>query len=79
MENSENLLQGGPQVDAEAYTHLKEVARWAHLLAIVGFVISILILLAAFLWVRFSLQLLMASVLHFLVLALSPVYMPLSL
>jgi len=46
MQN-ENLLTGELQIDSIAYSHLKETAGWAKFLAIVGFVVSGLILLAA--------------------------------
>jgi len=48
MDNSQNLLSGELQVDTVAYTHLKETARWARFLGIMGFVISVLIALMAF-------------------------------
>lgn len=47
MDNSQNLLSGELQVDTVAYTHLKETARWARFLGIMGFVISVLIALMA--------------------------------
>lgn len=47
MDNSQNLLSGELQVDTVAYTHLKETARWARFLGIIGFVISVLIALMA--------------------------------
>jgi len=46
MEN-QNLLSDELRVDAIAFTHLKETARWARFLAIVGFVISALIVIVA--------------------------------
>ena len=45
METNENLLTGDLQVDAIGHMHLKETAKWARFLAIVGFVGSILIVL----------------------------------
>ena len=47
MESNQNLLSADLQVDAAAHTHLKEVAMWAKLLAIVGFILSVLLGLAA--------------------------------
>ena len=35
-----NLLSGDLQVDSVAYTHLKETARWAKFLSIIGFILS---------------------------------------
>ena len=43
MEQNQNLLSAELQVDATAAGHLKEVAMWAKLLAVVGLVLSILI------------------------------------
>lgn len=47
MENNENLLTADLQVDSIAFAHLHETARWAKFLAIVGFIIAGLLLLAA--------------------------------
>jgi len=43
MESSQNLLSSDLQVDIVAAGHLKETAMWARLLAVVGFVLSIII------------------------------------
>ena len=43
MEQNQNLLSAELQVDATAAGHLKEVAMWAKLLAVVGLVLSVLI------------------------------------
>lgn len=43
METNENLLTGELHVDAIGYSHLKETVQWSKFLAIVGFVISVLI------------------------------------
>lgn len=42
MEQNQNLLSEDIQVDSIAHTHLKETAMWGKLLAIVGFVLSVL-------------------------------------
>jgi hypothetical protein len=47
MENNGNLLSTELLVDSIAHTHLSETAKWARFLAIVGFFISGLLLLAA--------------------------------
>ena len=47
MENNENLLTAELQVDSIAYAHLHETARWAKFLSVIGFIISVFLLLAA--------------------------------
>lgn len=47
MESNQNLLSADIQVDSIAAAHLKEVAMWAKLLAIVGFILSVLLGLGA--------------------------------
>ena len=47
MENNGNLLTAELHVDGIAHTHLVETAKWARFLAIVGFVICGIIILAA--------------------------------
>lgn len=48
MEQNQNLLSSDLQVDITAAGHLKETAMWAKLLAVVGFVLSILIGIMSF-------------------------------
>jgi hypothetical protein len=45
--DNQNLLTAELQVDSIAFTHLKETARWARFLSIVGFVFSAIIVLMA--------------------------------
>ena len=45
METNQNLLTADIIVDSTAAAHLRETARWAKLLAVVGIVLSILIAL----------------------------------
>ena len=45
METNQNLLSTELQVDSVASAHLKETARWAKFLAIVGLVLSFMLLL----------------------------------
>lgn len=47
MESNQNLLSSDIQVDHVAHSHLKETAMWAKLLAIVGFILSALLAVAA--------------------------------
>ena len=48
MELNQNLLSSELQVDSIATSHLKETARWAKFLAVLGIVLSILIAILAF-------------------------------
>ena len=45
MQPAENLLSSELQVDPIAQSHLNETARWANLLAMVGFFMSVLLAL----------------------------------
>ncbi len=47
MEHNQNLLTPELNVDYLAVTHLKETARWAKFLAIVGFVFCLIIVIVA--------------------------------
>src|SRR5436190_20909621 len=47
MENNQNLLTAELQVDSIAHSYLKETARWANFLAILGFIICAFIVLVA--------------------------------
>ena len=47
METNQNLLSADLQVDSIAHSHLKETAMWARLLAIVGFILSVLLAIGA--------------------------------
>src|SRR5687767_6911514 len=47
MDTNQNLLTNDLQIDAVAYSHLKETAMWAKFLAIVGFVVSVLLIVLA--------------------------------
>ncbi|MBC7936663.1 MAG: hypothetical protein H7Y86_15035 [Rhizobacter sp.] len=47
MEPNQNLLSADIQVDSISHLNLKEIAMWGKLLAIVGFILSALIALAA--------------------------------
>jgi hypothetical protein len=47
MESNENLLNSELQIDATTHAHLSETAKWANFLSIVGFVLSVIIALAA--------------------------------
>lgn len=45
--NQNNLLSGNLHIDPIGYSHLKETALWAKFLAIVGFIFSVLLIVAA--------------------------------
>lgn len=47
MESNQNMLNAELQIDATAQAHLAETAKWSNFLAIIGFVLSGLIGLAA--------------------------------
>ncbi len=47
MEQSPNLLSQDLTVDAEAHQHLLETAKWAKFLGIVGFIVSVILIIAS--------------------------------
>lgn len=47
METNQNLLSSELHIDPIGYVHLKETAMWAKFLAVVGFVVSILLIIVA--------------------------------
>ena len=51
-----NLLQNELHIDARVSSHLKETAGWARFLGIIGILLSILIIIAAFLLPEFVLN-----------------------
>jgi hypothetical protein len=48
METNENLLNNDLQIDSTAFGYLQESAKWAKFLGIIGFIITVFIVLAAF-------------------------------
>lgn len=47
MEETKNLLDGELQIDAIAYAHLAETAKWCNFLSILGFIFSAIFVLVA--------------------------------
>jgi hypothetical protein len=48
MENNQDLLQNDLVIDSSAHTYLKETAKWAKFLGILGFIASGIIVIASF-------------------------------
>lgn len=47
MESDQNLLNSELQIDTIAHAHLAETAKWCNFLSIVGFVLSVILAIAA--------------------------------
>jgi hypothetical protein len=47
MDNNQNLLLNDMMIDLVSFNHLKETAMWAKIVAVIGFILSALIFIAA--------------------------------
>ncbi len=47
MYNNPNLLSNDMMIDMVSFSHLKETAMWAKIMAVIGFILSVIIIIAA--------------------------------